>query len=438
MKFRLPAGCFAALMLISSLPVRADEPALSGTSCGLDWTISDHVLTVTGSGNLPSPDTAAEPPAWSTFAGDISTIVLGEGITGADAYALSGYPALQSLTLPSTFTSLAPYALADDVNLTEINGLDSVTDFNFHCLSGTAYIAEHPYIITDGKLYYAECTGSTELTVPDGVTEIMPFAFGNLTGREFLRTDDKEHDAAAVTVQLPDSVEVIGDSAFAFCAGLRSIRLPEGLRGIGRYAFFDCAHLESMTLGEHVESVGERAFYNCRTMEILTVNSRDTVLGADAYGTCCDWQAAVRSRGSDYEAMLYELRQHPCRLDEEMAEFAVHFMGTVPYSRIVYTDLSDFTCKQGRIAGWRESDAHTFAKNAPVRFETFDPLRGDVDLDGNINILDVIALNKYLLGVTELKSAARYAADYDADSAVEAEDSLAILRRVLGIGEETS
>ena len=437
MKFRLPAGCLAALLLTTAAPVHADAPAQSGTSCGMDWAISDHVLTVTGSGNLPSPDTAA-PPAWSAHAADISAVVLGEGITGADAYALSGYPALQSLTLPSTFTSLAPYALADDMSLAEIKGLDSVTDFNFHCLSGTAYIAEHPYIITDGKLYYAECTGSTELTVPDGVTEIMPFAFGNLTGREFLRTDDKEKDAAAVTVQLPDSVEIIGDSAFAFCAGLHSIRLPEGLRGIGKYAFFDCAHLENMTLGENVQSVGERAFYNCRTMEVLTVNSRDTVLGTDAYGTCCDWQAAVRSRGSDYESMLYELEQRPCCMDEEMADFAVHILGTMPYSRITYTDLSDFTCKQGKIAGWRESAAHTFARNAPVRFETFDPLRGDVDLDGNIDILDVIAVNKYLLSVTELSSAARNAADYNADNAVKADDSLAILRCVLGIGEETS
>ena len=436
MKGRL--ACLAALMLVSALPVRAEEPVRSGTSCGLDWSIENQILTITGSGVLPSPDAGKEPPAWKLHAEEIRGIVLGEGITGADTYALSGYPALQSLTLPSTFTSLAPYALADDVSLADIKGLGNVTDFNFHCLSGTAYIREHPYIVTDGKLYYAECTGCTELTVPDGVTEIMPFAFGNLTGRDFLRTSNKEQDAVPVTVLLPDTVEVIGDNAFAFCAGLQTIRLPKDLHSIGDHAFLDCAHLKDLNLGENVRHIGEKAFFNCRSLENLTVNASDAVFGTDAYGTCCDWKTAILSRGSDYEAVLYDLEQHPCCMDEEMADFAVHSFGTKPYSRISFTDLGTYTCRQGTVSGWRDSSAQRFAAGASLRFKVLDATRGDVDLDGVIDILDVITLNKYLLGVTDLSERGRYAADYNGNDSIDAADSISLLRRVLGILGETT
>jgi hypothetical protein len=431
MRYRPLAGVLAALLCVNAMPVCAEEPVLSGTCQGLDWVLEDQILTITGTGTLPSPDDSA----WNAHADSICEIVIGEGITGADAYALAEYPALQRLTLPSTFTSLAPYALQNDGKLEEIVGLDYVTEFSFDCLSGTAYIAEHPYVITDGKLYYAECTGSTELTVPEGVTEIMPFAFGNLTGEGFLRTSDKKLDAVPVTVILPDSTEIIHDSAFAFCAGLTEIRLPDGLQEIGSHAFLDCAHLESLTLGENVRTIGEKAFYNCRSLEMLTVTAPDTVFGADAYGTCIDWMAAVESRGSSYESMRKEAEQHPCRLDEEMADFAVHFFGTKPYSRISYTDLEELTCRQGTLAGWRDSTARTFADAAALRFEALDAVRGDVDLNGVIDIMDVIALNKYLIGRSELKARSCAAADHDADGTVTAADALSILRCVLGIQE---
>lgn len=443
---RLTAGILAGLMLPAPAPVlAAEETAPSGTFHSIGWVLEDHVLTLTGSGCIPSGadplllPNGTEDPAWKPYAEEIRTIVVSTGITGADTHALAGFPNLEHIILPSTFTTLAPFALQNNSLLTKIDGLEYVTDFNFNCLSGTGYIAEHPYIITDGRLYYAECTGSTKLTVPDGVTEIMPFAFGNLTGKEFLRTETSNLDALPVTVILPDSVEIIHDSAFAFCAGITDITVPENLRSIGDYAFFDCAHLHDLILTEHVKHIGEKAFFNCRSLDTLTVTAFDAEIGADAYGTCYDWEAAIESRrstaGDSYEHVLRELVLHPCRMDEEMADFAVHFFGTEPYSRIAHKELTELTNKRGTLAGWQNSTAQSFAVENSVRFETLNALPGDVDLNGFIDILDVIALNKSLLGIIKLKERARDAADYDADGSITDADSLGILRCILGIPE---
>lgn len=57
---------------------------------------------------------------------------------------------------------------------------------------------------------------------------------------------------------------------------------------------------------------------------------------------------------------------------------------------------------------------------------------GDVNLDGTIDILDVILLNKYFLGSTYLDARQRQCADCNRDGTLNASDSLAILKYVIG------
>ncbi|MBQ4464825.1 MAG: hypothetical protein II916_02525, partial [Oscillospiraceae bacterium] len=56
---------------------------------------------------------------------------------------------------------------------------------------------------------------------------------------------------------------------------------------------------------------------------------------------------------------------------------------------------------------------------------------GDVNGDGEINIMDVIALNKFLLGSTSLSDEAKANADVDNNGKVESNDSLNILKYIV-------
>ena len=56
---------------------------------------------------------------------------------------------------------------------------------------------------------------------------------------------------------------------------------------------------------------------------------------------------------------------------------------------------------------------------------------GDVNLDGAVDILDVIKLNKFLLGAGTLEDAARANADVDASGSLDSTDSLNILKAVV-------
>ncbi len=64
-------------------------------------------------------------------------------------------------------------------------------------------------------------------------------------------------------LNLPESIETIGDNAFYSCTGLQSVNLSSNLKSIGRSAFELCKSLESITLPKSLKVIREFAFRNC-------------------------------------------------------------------------------------------------------------------------------------------------------------------------------
>ncbi len=63
---------------------------------------------------------------------------------------------------------------------------------------------------------------------------------------------------------------------------------------------------------------------------------------------------------------------------------------------------------------------------------------GDLNLDDKLNILDVIILNKAILGKEKLTSVQELAADANKDEKIDASDSLAIMKAIVGLLEKPS
>ncbi|MDE6777729.1 MAG: dockerin type I repeat-containing protein [Oscillospiraceae bacterium] len=63
-------------------------------------------------------------------------------------------------------------------------------------------------------------------------------------------------------------------------------------------------------------------------------------------------------------------------------------------------------------------------------------LKGDATEDGEVDIVDVISVNKSILGQTKLSSSAQKASDIDEDGIVSPSDSLAIMQYIVGLTEE--
>ena len=107
-----------------------------------------------------------------------------------------------------------------------------------------------------------------ELIVEDGITEINGIHCPNLT-----------------KVTLPDSVTVIGESAFTGCA-FTEITLPKNLREIGMLAFFLCENLTSITIPDSVEFIDEGAFTYCTSLTSVTIPDSTEISEFGAFDQC--------------------------------------------------------------------------------------------------------------------------------------------------------
>lgn len=64
-----------------------------------------------------------------------------------------------------------------------------------------------------------------------------------------------------------ETVTAIGDSAFYYLTGLRSIRMPDTVTSIGKDAFGYCSNVLSILLSENLQSVGSGAFGGCSQLQ---------------------------------------------------------------------------------------------------------------------------------------------------------------------------
>jgi hypothetical protein len=69
------------------------------------------------------------------------------------------------------------------------------------------------------------------------------------------------HRDKLLGIELPDSIEYIGDYAFTQCECLKSIRLPANLKYIGECTFLGATNLAIIIGGNKVSHIGNSAFY---------------------------------------------------------------------------------------------------------------------------------------------------------------------------------
>lgn len=122
------------------------------------------------------------------------------------------------------------------------------------------------------SLAFTVATHLVEAFIEEGVTEIGGSTFSQIST---LRT-----------VSLPDSLSIIGESAFYKC-GIRNIQIGSGLTAIGDNAFNGNGLMSADTINlPLVESIGSAAFMDCRNIKKVVIGDKCTRIKASAFANC--------------------------------------------------------------------------------------------------------------------------------------------------------
>ncbi len=239
-----------------------------------------------------------------------------DGVESVGEYAFYGYGKINSVTIPSSVTSIGYRAFYLGV----AEGDAGITAVNISSLASWSMIEFSSDKVDVGKCYAnplcygaelkldgvkvegaldipAEATSIgafafcgyapiTSVKIPSSVQKIGRNAFEGCSGLVSATVNaavteiprgmfDGCENLASVT--LP-SVQIIGQRAFAGDAALNEFVLPSSVTQIGDLAFYDCAALTSVALPSTLDSVGKHAFYGCVGLNEVRIDSVDAFM----------------------------------------------------------------------------------------------------------------------------------------------------------------
>ena len=89
-----------------------------------------------------------------------------------------------------------------------------------------------------------------------------------------------------MSIELPASVEILGDSAFRNCSRLYDLRMSENIKRIGKYCFSDCKNLGEVQLPDSISQIGAYAFQNSGLRNTFRMSKNITEISPGLFENC--------------------------------------------------------------------------------------------------------------------------------------------------------
>ncbi len=232
---------------------------------------------------------------------EVIDLKIPDSVTSIGEYTFINCGSLKSVTIPNSVKNIDFSAFINCSGLTkaEFASIESLCAMKFaNDVANPLFYAKHLYI--NG----AEVT---DLIIPNSVESISYSAFINCSGLK--------------SVKIPESVKTIDNDGFAGCEGLikaefasiaslcsikfmndkanplyyakhlyingvevTDLEIPDSMESIGDYAFYNCSSLKSVKIPGSVKKVGSDAFENCTGLTKAEFASIENLCGTEFGG----------------------------------------------------------------------------------------------------------------------------------------------------------
>lgn len=214
--------CFllALVLILPCLPGVARAEIVGDCGDDLSWRFSDGVLTISGTG--PMPSYAYEEAPWQLGGMAVRQLILEEGVTEIGSFAFRDCTELERISLPASLTSIGQGAFSgcESVTALSIPDIAAWMQVEFACWYEELYdpdldawreeeVCSNPLGCSDNVILYVDGREATAVTLPEGLVAVGSNSFRgykNLTA-----------------LNLPASVKTFGDCAFSGCTGLKDV-----------------------------------------------------------------------------------------------------------------------------------------------------------------------------------------------------------------------
>ncbi|MBQ6678135.1 MAG: leucine-rich repeat protein [Clostridia bacterium] len=355
------------LAVLAVFEVISFSPAYAGTSGSYTYSVSGGEATIigfSGSGDVTIPSEIDGYPV--TAIGEraffhklsLTSVVIPDSVRAIADYSFMSNPSLVSVTIGNGVTDVGLEAFMSCTKLETLkfgNSLRRIGSAAFCAcdLLEEVIIPDSVEIIGSGS--FTNCTVLKTVKLGKSVYEIEKNAFYGCGILNEISVDEENGSFVSIdtvlytkdmteiiwcpmsktTIDLPESVTIIGDGAFAGCGHIKDFSIPENVTIIGADAFMTCdsltdlvisdsvveagehafAHistLKSVNIGMGLEKISEGLFEGCKSLTDLTVPEGVTEIGQEAFKDCSSLKtitipASVTSIGNEAFGKCYSL-----------------------------------------------------------------------------------------------------------------------------------
>ena len=208
---------------------------------------------------------------------------------------LQSFSTSKNFTIPSTVSSIEPYAFIDRpiVSIDIPSSVTSIGNGAFFDAFNLKTVTIPSSVTSIGDSTFAYCFALQSIVIPSSVTTIDDYAFYNVGLKSIVVpeaiTSIGKHAfeySKLESVSLPANLLTIGDSAFRNSIYLKKVSIPQNasLTSFGNSAFANCS-VDSITIPSSVITIGDESFNQC-SISSISLPSSLTSIGNNAFSMC--------------------------------------------------------------------------------------------------------------------------------------------------------
>ncbi|MBN2166678.1 MAG: leucine-rich repeat protein [Marinilabiliaceae bacterium] len=227
----------------------------------------------------------------------LKTATISSAITSIGNYLFYGCSDLTDFTIPSTITKIGYYAFAYCSSLKSIaipTSVKTIDNGAFEYCSSLISVEIPSSVTFLGASAFSDCSSLTTATLPSSITTISEFLFSNCNKLDSLVIPSSVktimrhalQNCNFTKIEVPSSVNTIGDYAFSGNSKLTSVYIPSSVTSMGIQVFSWCTSLPTVKIPKSITRMENSFFSWCTQLTSFTIPSSITHIGYYAFYNC--------------------------------------------------------------------------------------------------------------------------------------------------------